>query len=296
MKHTLSTFVLGDMFVTYVQDSETHAVGIELVPDQEKGSTVPKRYCAVEPCVQLKLVGDNYPNGFSQGRTMRGAETTLLFRYDGQAVEEGEDRKSKTIITCFQDKNMNMLEHRLCWRQGYAALEINTVFHNRGTEVQKLEMLSSFSLGGLTPFSEDEGTGRLILHRLRSTWSMEGRLESVPVEQLQLEPSWQRYSANSLRFGQTGSMPVRGFFPFAAVEDTVQGVTWGAQLAYAGSWQLEVYRKDDGLSLSGGLADRELGHWLKHIAPGERFTAPSVFLTAASGGIEEAAQRLTTLH
>lgn len=31
--------------------------------------------------------GDNYPNGFSQGRTMRGAETTSLFHYDGQVVE-----------------------------------------------------------------------------------------------------------------------------------------------------------------------------------------------------------------
>lgn len=296
MKQILSTYLLGDMQVSYIQDHETKAVGIELVPAEAKGNVVPKNSYSVEPCVQLKLVGDNYPNGFSQGRTMRGAETTSLFHYDSQVVEVNPRGDSKTIITCFSHENMTRLEHRLIWHQGYDALEIHTVFHNRGTAVQSLEMLSSFSLGGLTPFAEDEGTGRLILHRLRSTWSMEGRLESVPAEKLQLEPSWQRYSSNSLRFGQVGSMPVREFFPFAAVEDTEQGVTWGVQVAYAGSWQLEVYRKDNGLSLSGGLADRELGHWLKHVAPGESFAAPAVFLTAASGGIDEAAHRLTTMH
>jgi len=49
-----------------------------------------------------------------------------------------------------------------------------------------------------------------------------------------------------------------GFLPFAAIEDTGAGVTWAAQIAWPGSWEMEAYRRDDFVQLSGGLADREL--------------------------------------
>ena len=61
-------------------------------------------------------------------------------------------------------------------------------------------------------------------------------------------------------------MPVRKWFPFVAVEDTEAGVVWGAQLAWSGSWQMEIFRQHDDLAISGGLADREFGHWMKTIA------------------------------
>lgn len=86
-------------------------------------------------------------------------------------------------------------------------------------------------------------------------------------EDLQLEPSWKCYSANSVRFGSVGSFPVRGFVPFCAVEDTAHGVTWAAATTQGSSWQMELYRQDFGLSLSGGLADREFGAWCKTLAP-----------------------------
>ena len=84
-------------------------------------------------------------------------------------------------------------------------------------------MLSSFSLGGITPYATDDAPERLTVHRFRSTWSAEGRLDSRTVEQLQLERSWIGHGIACERFGQVGSMPVRGFFPFVAVEDTPPG-------------------------------------------------------------------------
>ena len=69
-------------------------------------------------------------------------------------------------------------------------------------------------------------------------------------------------------------MPVKGYFPFGAVEDTKAGVVWAAQLAIECSWQMEFYRRDDGMAFSGGLADREFGQWMKTIQPGESFTTP----------------------
>jgi alpha-galactosidase len=91
-------------------------------------------------------------------------------------------------------------------------------------------------------------------------------------------------------------MPVRGWFPFVALEDRPVGVFWGAQLAWAGSWQMEVYRRDDQLALSGGLADHEFGHWTRAVAPGESVTSPPVVVTTAVGDLDDLCQRLTAMQ
>ena len=98
------------------------------------------------------------------------------------------------------------------------------------------------------------------------------------------------------KFGQLGSMPVRGFFPFAAVEDTEAGVTWAVQVACPSSWQIELRRKDDCLNLMASLADGDYGHWAKTINPGETFATPEAYLTAGKGGLDETSQRLLTVH
>jgi alpha-galactosidase len=136
----------------------------------------------------------------------------------------------------------------------------------------------------------------LLLHRIRSSWSAEGRLDSRTLEEMHLERSWSGHSAVAERFGQIGSMPVRGFFPFVAVEDIQKKVIWGVQLACASSWQLEVYRRDDYVCLSGGVADREFGQWLKKIKPGEQFKTPKAVLTTCQGSIDLCCQRLTVSH
>ena len=87
---------------------------------------------------------------------------------------------------------------------------------------------------------------------------------------------------------------MRGWFPFAAVEDTAAGVLWGAQIAWPGSWQMEIGRQDDTVSLSGGLADREFGHWLKTVAPGESFTTPPAILATVGGDLDALCARLVS--
>ena len=148
----------------------------------------------------------------------------------------------------------------------------------------------------MTPFAEDDAPNRLFLHRFRSFWSAEGRHVCQPVEELGLERSWATHSVRAERFGQVGSMPTRGYFPFVGVEDRVEGVFWGAQLAWAGSWQMEAYRCDDQLSLSGGLADREFGHWIKNVAPGESLTSPLAYVSTVKGDLDDLCQRLTAMQ
>jgi alpha-galactosidase len=248
----------------------------------------------LDPLVHVKLVGDSYPGAFSQGHTLRGSPSVDAFRFERQEQARSGDRT--TILTVLVGAAGHRIEHRLSWHDGDAAVEIQSAFINGSSQPVTLELLTSFSLGGITPFAADDASGRLRVHRFRSVWSAEGRLETRTIEELHLERSWSGAGMFSERFGQIGSMPVRKWFPFAAVEDTEAGVTWAAQLVWAGSWQLEVFRQHDDVCLSGGLADREFGHWMKTLASGERIDSPPARLSCVAGGLDEACDRLTALQ
>jgi len=294
MRTKLSEYELGDMTLIYEIDSQSRNVGLVIVPTSLRSSIASDKRYRIDSLVQIKLLGDDYSDSFSQGVTMRNSSSTLRLKYVDQYCTEVSDQR--TIVTVLQNNYGHQIEHHLTWCHGDQAFLVYTVFKNHGQADATLEMLSSFSLGGITPFIQDDAPNSLLVHHLRSKWSCEGRLQTTAVEDLLLEPSWSRGGAYSHRFGQVGSMPVRGYFPFVAVEDTKHNVSWGVQLAYAGSWQMEVYRKDDALCISGGLADREFGHWLKEVKAGEEFVTPQAIVSVCTGGIDHISQRLTAFH
>ncbi|MEI6195034.1 MAG: glycoside hydrolase family 36 protein [Verrucomicrobiota bacterium] len=306
---TLSKFRVADMTVSYLLDQPSQRVGLTIIPSALARDAVarreflsgpevdnlpamwqPVRAWNVDSLVQVKLAGENGPAAFAQGRTMRGSPATQAMKFVRQRV--GKNR----IVTVLKSELGFRCEHTLNWRKGERAFRVRTKFVNASRKPLTLEMLSSFSLGGITPFAAADAPEQLRLHRFRSAWSAEGRLETRSLEDLQLERSWVGWGVASERFGQIGSMPVNGFFPFAAVEDTVAGVTWAAQLAWPGSWQMEIYRRDDCVNLSGGLADREFGHWWKTIASGGSFETPEALLTVTAGNVDAACERLTASH
>lgn len=296
----------ADMTAIY----RTHAgrVQLELVPKPLSGK-IPKHRAFIDDpndpgmcrhnqqpawqldsLVQVRLSDDPCVSEFANGRSMRNSEATLGLKFVGQRVTKNK------IVTVLKNARGFQCDHVLEWATGERALRMSTKFINRSKEPLTLENLTSFSLGGITPFAADFAPGRLRLHRARSYWAGEGRIESLPLEQLHMEPSWTGYGVTSERFGQVGSWPTRGFFPFAAMEDTGAGVVWAAQIAWLGSWQMEAYRRDDFVQLSGGLADREFGHWTKTVAPGESFTTPEAIVTVVHGSLDDACQRLTASH
>ena len=289
MREILNTYTLGNLTAIYRRETEGGTVELLLLP-ADCGSKVIRTDCAAEPLVQAKLNTDAAPAFFSGGRTMCNSPTTRAMRYMGQNAQMYGD---KTVVTTILDDPRGLhYTHTLTLFADNPAAEVVTAAANCGDVSVTFEMLSSFTLGSLSPFGTGLAPETLKIHRLRSTWSAEGRLVTENAENLQLEPSWKCYSANSVRFGCVGSFPVRGYVPFCAVEDTVHGVTWAAATTQGSSWQMELYRQDFGLSLSGGLADREFGAWSKTLAPGESFTAPRAVLTAVCGSVDEAAQAL----
>lgn len=242
-----------------------------------------------EPLVQIRLVGDDYASGYCNGQTMRNSETARSLRFVNQSVQMLEN--GREIITILSGNGMEVCHHAILPDAERTAVCFSTVKNIRDEPVW-LEMLSSFTLGGLSPFFADEGSGHLKLHKLLSFWSSEGRPYSITPEALNFERSWAGHGNRVHRFGAIGSLPLQGYFPFAGVEDTQNHVTWAAELCLASSWQMEFARKNVEICLSGGLADGDTGHWKKMLAPQQSFKSPWAIVTAARGGIDAAQHNL----
>lgn len=199
-------------------------------------------------------MGDAYSMGFTNGMSMCKSESSLGFKTaekdDGLTVFE-DSRKHR--INLFTDKSEGVCE-------------LTTEFVNLSDESVTLEMLSSFAISNI---KADK------IYRMQSFWSAEGKLRCESVLDLHLEPSWNRCGTRVEKFGNLGSMPVRKYFPFIALEDSETGRFLAVQLYSAASWQIEILCKEsDELTLVGGIADRDFGHWTKTLAPGESFKAP----------------------
>lgn len=294
MQNILNSYTFGDMNVTYVIDDETQNVELVLLPVGynyvNRDDTKDKPY--IDSLVQIKLVGDTYNGAYAPGVTMRQSPSVTGFKYKSQSIKK--DNETTEVGTILEDERGYEVIHYLSYTEGEKTLRIRSCFRNNSNNTVGLELLSSFSLGKISPFMEGDGADTLKLHRIRSVWSMEGRKETISLEDLQLEPSWGGHAVRCERFGALGSLPVNKYFPIMVLEDCKNHLYWGAQLMNNASWQMEVYRRGDYVQMSGGLADREFGHWMKNIEPKAEFTTPVSIISVCSGDEEEIYQRLTS--
>ncbi len=220
---------------------------------------------------EMKLRGDGYGGGFSCGMTMCRSQTMERF-------SECEKTEERTVYRNDSGVTLTMIRKR-----DGEALRVHTTVQNGSSGKIGMEMLASFAVRGV---KADR------IHRLQSFWSAEGKLRSETLEELHLEPSWNRCGMRIEKFGNAGSMPVRKYFPFLALEDSSSGRFLGIQLYCASSWQMEILcKEDETLTVAGGLADRDFGHWLKELAPGESFEAPEAVI-AEGGSLYEVCDRL----
>lgn len=290
MKQIYSTFQLGDMCAVYLLDTDSQICGLTLVPAGYEKQLDLEGWWNVEPVVQIKLAGEPYPDGFIHGHSMKNSLMLGEVKFKEQKAEGENPLKIITIAEGNGVETRHVLEY--VPDSLYMTMYSQVISHRE--EATTLELFTSYNL---CAFSSLGGSLRMedyVLHRMQSKWSMEGKLESNEFLDLQLEPAWLRIGANSVRFGQVGSMPVRRYFPWMVAEDKKFGYSIGAQLAHPASWQMEVYNKDERVALSGGLADREFGHWTKELRKEELFESPKAYLTVAKEDVEGISYRLTS--
>ena len=219
---------------------------------------------------EWRLRGDRYSDGFGNGMTLSSSESTT----DMTKISEDAE------VTVFRGKKGHLLRVYHESRQGVTFCR--TVFENATEEPAVLELLSGAALRGIRADR---------MHRATSYWSAEGKLLSQDLTDLNMEPSWANHGYRIAKFGQLGSMPVRGWFPFLVLEDSETGHFIGLQLYCASSWQIEVFRKAPELSVLAGLADRDYGAWWKEIRPGETFESPRAVIAEADS-LEEVCHKL----
>jgi len=306
----LCLYVLGDMRVKYLVDSHGR-VGLTLSPAASASREVAHRggighepfiasmpdagdppALRIDPLIHLSLRGDDAASGFSNGRTMRWSPTNDVFVLKDHTFER--NGTTSKIITVLCSIDGIELSHTLTHVDDDHFLTVFTTMRNGSPIERTIDAITSFSLSGISPFDSSDSANRIEVHRVRTAWSAEGRLETRSIEELHLERSWSGHARLAERFGQVGTMPTSGWFPFIALSDRVAGVSWGAQLAWAGSWQIEVARQHDDICISGGLADREFGHWSKSVRPGEIFHSPPAYLSCTVGNVDDITDRLVS--
>ena len=272
-------YTFGDTDLYYTQ-SDDFGAGLLLYPAGCDIGDV----SALSPdsMVQVALRGSHNLIDYTQGVTMRNTSSVLLKIVSQKADGAG-------VVTRLSDGQGNDYVHTLLFDAETNVCSVCVEYANNTGKEQVLESLQSFSVSGIrNPALErvtDEG---LRLVRMTSAWSRECRLKEDELCDLGMDMSWARYGVKCERFGQVGSMPNRGYFPFAALTDGAGGFTLAALLEAPYSWQIELYKEKETCALSGGLADREFGHWCKAIPAGGGFKTHNAYLRVRRGTVQDA--------
>ena len=280
---------VGDMILRYRMEEESKVVELNLFPAGTELPAEGETKELLSPLAFIRFEGE-WASAFAGGISTRYAEGNYLFQFEKQDVSKN------SIVTTLVNPDGVRIVHTVEWQEGVPALRIHSRLVNRSAQNVVLELFESFTLGGVGRELNNADFGRMKLHRYRSFWSTEASHECATVSDFLLERI--SHVVHSERYGQVGTMPVRGFHPFGAIEDTSRGICWGAQIAWSGSWQMEFsYRNTQGadvggLAFGGGLADCEKGHWSKTVAAGEEFSTPYAIVTCVRGNFDELCDRL----
>ena len=267
--------------IIYIQNAKGNA-GMVLLPSSfDREINITEQH--VDPLVHVCLRGDAARIGFANGSTMRDTSTTEELNYSHQDVLKTNDytlvstvlQHDSGIKIIHKLKLFNAIEAVECWAEAIIDKDNNFL----------IEMITSFSLN--TYLFENAKDDEIKLHRLLSYWSSEGRKLSQTMEELNFERSWSGHGVRSLKYGAVGSLPVKEYFPFGAVQDVKNGICWGAMLAVPYSWQMEITRYGDELCFSGGIADRDFGHFEKELKAQDKFITPKAILSTVLGDEED---------
>ena len=212
-KEIYSKFELGDMLVVFIKDNRSGCVGYTLLPKGYEERIELDGWWSVEPAVQCKFIGDNYPDGFIHGHSMKNGQSVgdMVFvgqRTEGRLNDHDVQEEPYKIITEYERRSVK-ISSVIEYKADDKYIKTYSVFESASNEKQTLEMASSFNICAFPAVGKGLRQKDLVLHRLKSKWSMEGKLESRGFLDMEMEPAWLRIGATSERFGEVGSMPVR---------------------------------------------------------------------------------------
>lgn len=292
MCEIIKSYEFGEIIVNYILNDGGRAVVVLTPKDKKCDLLSQKNNSAYKDSSLVHLKLEHHNNGMLSN-SFKLSDTVYMLKYKCQRVVETDD--SITVITVEESEENFGIRHSLKWYKGELGFEVNTEFYNNSEETVELEYITSVSLDAISPYLDDEGSKNLDFHRFKAGWCMEGLHQRNTLNELGLERTWAT-SAESIKLGAVGTRSVREYHPYSAVEDTKNGIIWGAYLAHNASWQMEVTRINDSVSLSIGLSDADTGRWSKKVKSGESFTTPTAMISVANGSIAELSNKLLSMR
>ncbi len=292
MSEIIKSYYFGDMAAHYFLNDKSRAVLCILPIGVECEILSAKNKEAYNNGSLAHLQLSHHNAGFFSN-SFKLSESLDQLKFKNQEVLENEEKT--VIVTTEESPNKYGIKHYLIYYKNEKGFEVKTEFYNNSEEELYLEYLTSASLDALSPLLNDEGSRDLFLHKFKAGWSMEGLHQCESLSSLGLESAW-AMSGESLKYGAVGSRPVREYHPYFALEDRKSGVIWGMYLAHNASWQGEISRISESISLSVSLADSVTGCWKKRVKSGKNFISPSAYITVANGSIAECSNRLLSMR
>ncbi|MEO3947010.1 alpha-galactosidase [Gorillibacterium sp. CAU 1737] len=161
-----------------------------------------------------------------------------------------------------------------------------------GKEELSIEYVTSFALTGLAK----EGIGRrddkMAISYLYNGWQSELQYHTYSLPELGMSQLTSR-SSRRIALSSAGSWAAAEFIPMALLENREAGTSLYWQIDHNGSWQWELFDQFDQLALLVSGPNEHDHHWLKKLAPGERFVTVPVAVGTVLGGVEQVAAELT---
>ena len=301
-KYTVKQYTFGDTVVRYTIMNDSQKVFMNLLPVGTPD--VNDNYARYELDFQFMDHYDWYPGALghiqlshhSKAPSCSSCKYTqsykdLVFKSQDE-LKNGDVTTIKTVLS--SDEGYELI-HSLSYKEGDMAFTVATEFRNISNRDFKLEMISSATLDGLSPYSDTEHSKELNIHIFQSGWATEGKHQVYSLSDLNLEKSWGGNYKN-YKIGNQGARSTIDYFPFAAIEDKKQGVIWAMEPIVNGSWQMEFTRCGRDISFSCGIGDKKFANWSKIIKSGESFQAPPAYVTAVKGGIADASDRILRMR
>ncbi|MBE6727426.1 MAG: alpha-galactosidase [Ruminococcaceae bacterium] len=292
MSKIINQYNFNGMTVSYVLNDSQRAVML-LLPKEKNCDILSDKNTAVYNNSSLVHLLLSCHNSGMLSNSFKFSETLKTLKFKEQYTEENAEYI--TVITIEEADAGYGIRHNLRWYKNENGFEVFTEFYNNSADCLELQYITSVSLDALSPLLNNEGSKKLNFHRFKAGWSMEGLHQVNNLCELGLERAWTT-SAESLKFGAVGTRSVREYHPYGALEDAENNVIWGVYLAHNASWQMELTRLLDGVSLSIGLADSVTGLWSKKVCAGECFVTPSAYISVANGSIAELSNRLLSMR
>lgn len=287
MIQNVREYKFGETKLLFRVDTETKNIGLSLQLNNKPTNIYTKM--AVTNLFQIKKVGDKYPKGFSNGRTMINSESSTNVKFVEQLLFENNDLV--TIETYGLDAVGNQYKNIIEYSKKYDVFEIWNEFTCCNTNGEKIEFFPSVTVEGISPYSDD--AEKIYLTKYRSQWTMEGKRDTKSFADMLLEQCWKPSGVSVEKYGYTGSMPVNGYFPIASIYDQENMCSMCYQLFAISSWQIEIYNKELKSSISLGHPDRDFGDVLYYLKTNQKITTPKVRIAITNGDVEDCNRKLT---